>query len=395
MKWLDTPPNGAPEFSCVALGIEFTGRYANYTSADTWYPSWAADGALYSPWTDGSFGETLTFPHECSSQGGNEANKNHPGMSGSGQARIDGDDPMNLRLHNLGIDYAAPAPYGGRYPSASLCHQGVWYYGTYCVDESGKTDASGQPYNWDVLGPFVGFRISQDGGRSWSQCPRTPDNPLFGESGKDGRKVRMGVPHMVDFGQDMAGSTDGYCYLVGHGTDQPGSPAAWIRGDGAWMARARPDSKNPEVLNDSRAWQFFGGRDSRGKDVWVSEISASQPILRWPGRVGHATISWVETLSRFLMCITDGGDTISQYNSAILESSSVTGPWNLVTWMENFGEQAYFLNIPTKFLHDDGRGGWLSFSANFTVHHLGREMLERPSGSQYSLSLHEFRLGEP
>jgi hypothetical protein len=35
-------------------GIQFTGRHAEYTGADTWYPSWASDGNLYSPWTDGN-----------------------------------------------------------------------------------------------------------------------------------------------------------------------------------------------------------------------------------------------------------------------------------------------------------------------------------------------------
>jgi hypothetical protein len=33
--------------------VAFTGRHAEYTGADTWYPSWANDGNLYSPWPDG------------------------------------------------------------------------------------------------------------------------------------------------------------------------------------------------------------------------------------------------------------------------------------------------------------------------------------------------------
>jgi len=33
--------------------ITFTGRHAEYTDADTWYPSWASDNNMYSPWTDG------------------------------------------------------------------------------------------------------------------------------------------------------------------------------------------------------------------------------------------------------------------------------------------------------------------------------------------------------
>ncbi|MEM1398895.1 MAG: hypothetical protein AAGF58_03390, partial [Pseudomonadota bacterium] len=62
------------------------------------------------------------------------------------------------------------------------------------MDETGRTDEKGRPYNWDVLGPFVGFRISRDHGHSWEPCPHSPETPLFGESGKGGSKVRLGVP---------------------------------------------------------------------------------------------------------------------------------------------------------------------------------------------------------
>lgn len=36
--------------------IGFTGQYVNYTTADTWYPTWADDGNLFrrilmGPWT--------------------------------------------------------------------------------------------------------------------------------------------------------------------------------------------------------------------------------------------------------------------------------------------------------------------------------------------------------
>src|ERR1019366_7606894 len=52
--WPSQPPAGIPfEQSRDLAGIAFTGRYAQYGHADTWYPSWAADGNLYSPWTDG------------------------------------------------------------------------------------------------------------------------------------------------------------------------------------------------------------------------------------------------------------------------------------------------------------------------------------------------------
>src|SRR5512147_190601 len=53
--WPSQPPPGCPFKPSDSLrGIGFTGRHAEYTGADTWYPSWASDGNLYSPWTDGN-----------------------------------------------------------------------------------------------------------------------------------------------------------------------------------------------------------------------------------------------------------------------------------------------------------------------------------------------------
>src|ERR1019366_5097166 len=52
--WPSRPPDGAPFPASTELtGIAFTGKHAQNGHADTWYPSWAADGNLYSPWTDG------------------------------------------------------------------------------------------------------------------------------------------------------------------------------------------------------------------------------------------------------------------------------------------------------------------------------------------------------
>src|ERR1039457_5949012 len=40
--WPSTPPVGCPfQKSDTLVGVGFTGRHAEYTGADTWYPSWA------------------------------------------------------------------------------------------------------------------------------------------------------------------------------------------------------------------------------------------------------------------------------------------------------------------------------------------------------------------
>ena len=76
--------------------IEFTERFVNYTKADTWYPSWASDGNLYSPWTDGSIRNVRAF------SGGTTASTGH--------ARIEGENPFHLEITNLGTSKASPAP---------------------------------------------------------------------------------------------------------------------------------------------------------------------------------------------------------------------------------------------------------------------------------------------
>ena len=46
------------------------------------------------------------------------------------------------------------------------------------------------------------------------------------------------------------------------------------------------------------------------------------------------------------MCVTDGWPTCAKMNSYILEADALTGPWRLVVYMKDFGEQAYFLELP-------------------------------------------------
>jgi hypothetical protein len=66
----------------------------------------------------------------------------------------------------------------------------------------------------------------------------------------------------------------------------------------------------------------------------------------------------------------------------ILEADTITGPWRMVTYMRNFGEHAYFVNIPSKFISPDGRTFWLCYSANFCDGYNGEAPLKaNPPGS--------------
>jgi hypothetical protein len=379
-EWPSQPPAGIPfKRSRDLHGLIFTGRHAQYANADTWYPSWNANGDMVSPWTDGEVNGVVSASYK--------------GVGATtGYAVIAGDDPMKLSFRNVGTVAASAAPYEGRYPAGSLAYRGVWYYGTYCLHQSPE-----KHLNWDVLGPFVGFRYSTDGGRTWRETRHTPDRPLFAEPDHFGGKVRMGAPHFVDFGQDMRYSPDGKAYLVAHGA-QASDPQSrdpnlsWITGDEIYLARVTP---SPANLDDASKYEFFAGRDRLGKAIWTPDMSRIRPLLKWDNHMGSVAVTYDAPLKKYLMAITDGGNTVSKFSTYILESPDLTGPWNLVTYLKDFGEQAYFVNFPSKFISRDGRTAWLSYSANFSNLFMGTHYSSRPQGSGYWWTLEEVRLLGP
>ena len=122
-----------PRSMRIKNDIRFSGRYftAPNAHADTFYPSWASDGSMYSPYADGQVNGTSVQGY------GSTDNEN------TASVRVDGDDPTALTFTVVSTFGNSPLPYAGRYPSASLVYGGVWYYGTYALD-----DLTGPCGNW-------------------------------------------------------------------------------------------------------------------------------------------------------------------------------------------------------------------------------------------------------
>lgn len=368
LTWASQPPQDCPFPRSEPLtGVAFTGRQRRYTNADTWYPSWASDGKMYSPFADGRVDEFYTMWNEKT----------------TGQARIEGDDPLNLTVTPPGLTQAAPAPYGGRCPCGTLVHNGICYYGYYALK-----DLDGM--NWTVQGPLVGFRLSRDFGQTWQLPPHTPAKPLFGQSSLEGQPVKIGAPHFVDFGQNMEHSPDGYAYLVAHGAARPDPQPRkvnlnWIVADQIYMIRVKP---TPQTIKDPAAYEFFAGHNEQGQPVWSKAFAELKPLIDWNNNCGCVTMTWNPALRKYLTCITDGKETIHSMNTYILESDTLTGPFRLVSYMKDFGPQAYFVNFPSRFIGADGRSVWLCYAANFTP----QTLPVNPKGSGYGMCLQEVKL---
>ena len=426
------------------------------TGADTWYPSQSGN-AIYSSWTDGGvnytggkFDRPICYPSptcasSCGPCAGAHGDANNGSFVQQGFARAVLDTPSSLpRLVDAGVFNGSSAlPYQGRYPSGSLFHRGVWYYGTYTLAE--LWGSKQYPCkNWCVLGPFVGFRHSLDRGKTWVEPrPRMaddfasyrPSSNLFGELGPQciGRinntrphptdpcaiegnahdcspytcvgtwrgKVKFGAPHVADLGAELVHSPDGSAYVLGHGASAEREPHSWMQGSEVYLARTTrpPDMR---VMSDGRQWEYYAGRSLAGKPRWAASVAEARPLLRWENKTGAVTLSYVKALRRYVMAVgcpskrSGVGAMFGPMDFYLLESTELTGPYRLVSYQRAFGPQAYFVSLPTFAMGDtvetDEHGAAylearLSYSANYAWH--GRAV---PAGSGYAWDLLRVRL---
>jgi hypothetical protein len=150
-----------------------------------------------------------------------------------------------------------------------------------------------------------------------------------------------------------------------------------------------------QTINDPAAYEFYGGKDQDGRPVWTHDFQKIKPLLEWDNNMGCVTATWNPVLKKYLMCVTDGGDTISRMNTYLLEADRLDGDWRIITYMKDFGVQAYFVNIPSKFISGGGNTFWLCYSANFSSGWGGTTFESRPPGSRYAMCLQEVRLITP
>ena len=217
---------------------------------------------------------------------------------------------------------------------------------------------------------------------------------MFGESALKGEPLKIGAPHFVDFGKNMEHSPDGKAYLTGHGASvgpegRRFAYNSWMTGDEIYLVRVTPSI---ETINDVSKYEFFAGHNPSGQALWSRDFKKIKPIAVWKDNMGCVTMTYNAPLKKYFMCVTDGGNTVAYFNTYILESDHVTGPWKLVSYLKHFGEQAYFVNIPSKFISKDGRTMWLCYSANFAAGWGKADIQSRPEGSKYAMCLQEVRL---
>lgn len=388
--WPDEPPEGMLHHRSEQIrGVRFTGRYANYTGADTWYLSWADDGHNYSPYTDGYLWSNGEFAevdcpfcnpartrlgHRVGARRLYHCHSNVPPFA-TGQARIEGDDPLNLQVVNLG------KMAGGRdlYPCVGVIADGVWYIGTY---EAFKPQ-----------GRFNGFRWSRSFDR-WAEQLETPwENPAWTDTrtpetdffSQDTEPRRFNVLHAVVYGQANRLSPDGKLYFSAHGAS-PGGYSDWDKGDAITLCRV---DANPAAVADPTAYEFFAGRNGL-VPRWSKNVREAAPILDAPKKLGSESITYLPGLRKYLLMsarLEENEQNLPYNLLTFWESDAVTGPYRLVHALRDWGPQTYFPHVPAKFVSPDGTRMWLVVSSNYSTSDQAN-----PFGCRYALSMHEMEL---
>ena len=193
----------------------------------------------------------------------------------------------------------------------------------------------------------------------------------------------------------MEHSPDGKAYLVGHGAADPDptprdANASWITGDQVYLARVEP---NPAKIDDLRSWEFFAGNDAQGRAKWSNDFRSIRPLIDWNNHCGNVSITYNAPLRKYLMAVTDGGNTISGVRHLPPRSGPNRRP------------------LPAGGLHEALRGAGVLREFSIEVHQPGRpdpvdvlrgqlyewkpelaETRANPPGSGYGMVLQQVKL---
>ena len=107
--------------------------------------------------------------------------------------------------------------------------------------------------------------------------------------------------------------------------------------------------------------------------------------------MGSVSMTYIAPLRRYLIAISrpnDGFNDYGDYDTYFLEADRITGPYRMIQYLHNFGAQAYYVNMPSRFISADGRTLWLQYSS-------GDGTPETPPGSRYAMSFQEAVLDLP
>ena len=297
--------------------------------SDLWPVTWAADDQVYTAWGDG----------------GGFGGDNRRGRVSMGFARLAGSPPALQAINvNGGVNSEAEANWD--------CRD--------CGKTAGIISIDGRLYAWvnEQEGDIVAdLRLwwSDDRGAHWQRASWHFPDPL---------DPTFFPATFLNYGRDYAGATDDYVYIYG---------ARWIWTQGGesdiYLMRA-PKQR----LTERSGYEFFAGLAQDGQAEWSDDIRARAPVFSDPNGVnntGLTNVIYNAPLKRYILTSSHRPPQESVRTAlgrlGIFDSPTPWGPWTTIAYHERWlgiDDQVDALNydISTKWLSEDGRTFWMTFS---------------------------------
>jgi hypothetical protein len=343
-------------FRIVSVDVEdhITYRLANpdapALTGDLWPATWGDDGHLYTACGDG-FG----FGFTPSDVVFNVVSGNPPDMSGRTPENAWGVNIAGVWSEDLTLN---------RKPTGLTCVDGVIYLFFQNLRNMNGEDPFGDA-------PAASVSLTRDRGRTWEY---DAEKPMFGDH-------VFTTGFFLDFGRCQEHRIDEFEYV--YGLDYNWRFSDDFLQTKMFLARVPRGS----IVERDR-WEFFSGF-KEGRPVWSGEIGARSPVVEddelycgGQSAIAQGHVVFIPRLSRYL------------YSSRAVcvwifyEAPEPWGPWTKVSvkewkgkWTEEY-HAGYNVVIPSKFLDEDGRGGW-------TITSLSSNTFD---GAYYNMGFRRFRL---
>jgi len=162
----------------------------------------------------------------------------------------------------------------------------------------------------------------------------------------------------LDYGKCQENAKDEYVYVYGLDYN-------WRYSDGFLQTKLFLARVHRQRILERKTWEFFTGLFN-GRPGWSADINDKVPVLEDDERyrskksgVAQGSVVYIPRLNRYLY------STRAYYEWIFHEAKEPWGPWTRIAvqewtggWREDF-HAGYNVVIPTKFLDEDGLGGWI------------------------------------
>lgn len=307
---------------------------------DTWAPTSASDGNLYSPSDD-----TYGFRHATDSN--------------IAFNRLEGADPMRLKgtTVNPMLDYGRSAREdadGCTWKSSGCTFLDGAFYWVVARHEYGQTSGDAQLRQTAANASII---RSSDFGRTWVRSAReNMDRPMF-----PGRE--FATPYFIHYpeGRLNDDGADRYVYAISNN-------GFWDNGDRMILGRVRR-SKIAALRGED--WEYYTSGDGLAASAWTRKMGEAKPVLDKPGKLGMTGAVYFPERRRYLLIgwyyPAGGGKAKNACMHTVwdfYEASKPWGPWKQFS-SHQFSPQGYYSpQICPKFLSRDRAFIWTAGNWN-------------------------------